>query len=116
MMMQATLVADIASAFATAPVVGFAIVALIGVLAAQYPIRRTVYGDSWSFAQYLRFTSFSFIAFGGLCLFPLIMSGVVVQVVQAWMPAPSTKQIMLGLALGVAASAGYLVWHRTFFG
>src|SRR5215203_7383241 len=110
---QVTTVAIIASAFMTAPV-GFSIVALFGVLAAQYPIRRAVYGDSWSFGQYVRYTSFSFVAFGGLWLFPLIMTGIVVQVVQAWMPEPSTNQILLGLALGIVASAVYLVWHRNF--
>ena len=111
--MQVTVVAIIASAF-MASAVAFTLVALFGVLAAQYPIRRAVYGDSWSFGQYVRFTSFSFIAFGGLWLFPLIMAGIVVQLVQAWMPAASAKQIMLGLALGVAASVVYLVWHRSF--
>ena len=42
------------------------------------------------------------------------MSGIVVQVVQAWMPETSATQIMLGLALGIVASAVYLVWHRNF--
>jgi Zn-dependent protease with chaperone function len=42
------------------------------------------------------------------------MSGIVVQLVQAWMPETSATQIMLGLALGVVASAVYLVWHRSF--
>ena len=112
-MIHVTLVAVIASVFVTAPL-AFGLVAVLGVLAAQYPIRRAVYGDTWSFAQYLRFTSFSFIAFGGLWLFPLIMSGIVVQLVTAWMPERSANQIMVGLALGVVASAVYLVWHRNF--
>ncbi|HKP14991.1 MAG TPA: M48 family metallopeptidase, partial [Gemmatimonadaceae bacterium] len=110
---QVTVVAIIASAFTTSAA-AFTLVALLGVLAAQYPIRRAVYGDTWSFAQYVRYTSFSFVAFGGLWLFPLIMTGIVVQLVQAWMPEQSAKQIMLGLALGIVAAAVYLVWHRSF--
>src|SRR6187402_2312974 len=111
--MQVTLVAIIASAF-MASAAAFTLVAVLGVLAAQYPIRRAVYGDTWSFGQYVRYTSFSFVAFGGLWLFPLIMTGFVVQVVQAWVPEPSASRILLGLALGIAASAVYLVWHRNF--
>jgi Zn-dependent protease with chaperone function len=110
---QVTLVVIIAAAFMTAPSV-FSAIVLFGVLAAQYPIRRAVYGDSWSFWQYVRFTSFSWIAFGGLWLFPFIASGVVVQLVQAWMPEPSNRQTMFGLALGVVAAGVYLVWHRRF--
>src|SRR3954447_20551438 len=75
---QVTLVAIITAAFMTAPM-AFSLVALLGVLVAQYPIRRAVYGDTWSFAQYLRYTSFSWIAFGGLWLFPFIVSGIVVR-------------------------------------
>ena len=110
---QVTLVVIIASAFLAAPS-GFSVVVLFGVLAAQYPIRRVVYGDTWSFWQYVRFTSFGWIAFGGLWLFPFIASGAVVELVQAWMPEPSPRQTMLGLALGVVAAIVYLVWHRRF--
>jgi Zn-dependent protease with chaperone function len=110
---QVTLVVIIASAFMTAPSV-FSAIALLGVLAAQYPVRRAVYGDTWPFWQYVRYTSFSWIAFGGLWLFPFIASGVVVQIVQAWMPEPSNQQTMLGLALGAVAATVYLVWHRNF--
>ncbi|MFL5617828.1 MAG: M48 family metalloprotease [Gemmatimonadaceae bacterium] len=110
---QVTLVVIIAAAFMTAPA-GFSVVVLFGVLAAQYPIRRAVYGDSWPFWQYARFTSFSWIAFGGLWLFPFIVSGIVVQLVQGWMPESSSRQTMLGLALGAIAAAVYLVWHRYF--
>src|SRR5215203_934079 len=110
---QVTTVAIIASAFMTAPV-EFSIVALFGVLAAQYPIRRAVYGDSWSLAQYVRFTSFSWIAFGGLFLFPLIMAGLVVALAVAWMPEPSAQRTILGLALGVVSAVVYLLWHRNF--
>jgi len=110
---QVTLVVIIASAFMTAPT-GFSLVALFGVLAAQYPIRRAVYGDTWSFWQYVRFTGFSWIAFGGLYLFPFVASGIVVQLVRASMPEPSVRQTMLGLALGVVAAVVYLVWSRNF--
>jgi len=110
---QVTLVAIIAAAFSTAPT-GFGLVVLLGVLAAQYPVRRTVYGDTWPFWQYARFTTFSWIAFGGLWLFPLIASALVVQIVRAWIPDPSSRQTMLGLALGVAASVTYVVWSRRF--
>jgi Zn-dependent protease with chaperone function len=110
---QVTLVVIVASAFLAAPS-GFSVVVLLGVLAAQYPIRRAVYGDTWSFWQYVRFTSFGWIAFGGLWLFPFIAAGAVVELVQAWMPEPSPRQTMLGLALGVVAATVYLVWHRHF--
>ena len=108
-----TLVVIIASAFVTAPS-GFSVIVLFGVLAAQYPIRRTVYGDTWSFWQYAKFTSFGWIAFGGLWLFPFIAAGAVVELVRAYLPEPSPRQTMLGLALGVIAAVVYLVWHRYF--
>ena len=110
---QVTLVAIIASAFTTAPT-GFSLLVLLGVLAAQYPVRRAVYGDTWPFWQYARFTTFSWIAFGGLWLFPLIASSLVVQIVRAWIPDPSSRQTMFGLALGVLASLTYVVWSRRF--
>jgi Zn-dependent protease with chaperone function len=112
-LVQVTLVAIIASAFVTAPT-GFSLVVVLGVLAAQYPIRRTVYGDTWSFPQYVRFTTMSWIAFGGLWLFPIVAAGIVAQLASEWIPTPSTRQTMLGLVLGVVASIVYLVWHRRF--
>jgi len=110
---QVTLVVIIASAFMTAPT-GFSLVALFGVLAAQYPIRRAVYGDTWTFWQYVRYTGFSWIAFGGLYLFPFVVSGIVVQIVHAWLPEPSARQTMAGFALGAVAAVVYLVWSRHF--
>ena len=110
---QVTLVAIIAAAFTEAPT-GFSLLMLLGVLAAQYPVRRTVYGDTWPFWQYARFTTFSWIAFGGLWLFPLIGSALIVQLVRAWIPDPSSRQTTLALALGVLASITYVAWSRRF--
>ena len=112
-LVQVTLVAIIASVFMSAPT-GFSLLVLLLVVAANYPVRRTVYGDRWSLWQYLRFTTFSAIAFIGLWLYPLIVSGVAVQLARAWIPAPSTRQTMLGLAFGVVAAAVYLIWVRYF--
>ena len=111
--MQVTLVVVIASALLPTPM-GFNIAVVIGVIAMQYPVRRDLYGDTWSLWQYLRFTLFSAIAFVGLWLFPLIGSMIVVQIVRAWIPEPSTAQATLGLALAVVAAIVYLVWHSYF--
>ena len=112
-LVHVTLVAIIASVFMSAPT-GFSLVVLLFAVAANYPVRRTVYGDSWSLWQYVRFTSFSAIAFIGLWLYPLIVSGIAVQLARAWIETPSTRQTMLGLALGVVAAILYLIWLRHF--
>src|SRR5215210_7373953 len=109
--MQVTLVVIIAVALLPAPT-GLGIVIVLAVVAAQYPTRRGLYGDTWSLWQYLRFTTFSAIAFVGLWLFPLIGSMVVVQIARAWIPEPSTSQIALGFVLGIVAAVVYLVWHH----
>jgi Zn-dependent protease with chaperone function len=111
--MQVTLVVIIAGALLPTPT-GFGIAIVLAVMAAQYPIRRGLYGDTWSLWQYLRFTTFSAIAFVGLWLFPLIASLIVVQIARAWIPEPSTSQIALGFVLGVVAAVVYLVWHHYF--
>jgi heat shock protein HtpX len=112
-LVQVTLVAIITSALVSAPT-GFSILVLLLVVAAHYPTRRAVHGDRWSLWQYLRFTSFSAIAFGGLWLYPLVVSGVAVQLARAWIPEPSPRQTMLGVGLGVVAAIVYLVWQRYF--
>ena len=112
-LVHVTLVAVVASVFMSAPT-GFSLLVLLLAVAANYPVRRTVYGDRWSLWQYLRFTTFSAIAFLGLWLYPLIMSGVAVQLARAWIATPSARQTMLGLALGVVAATVYLVWLRYF--
>ena len=110
---QVAVVVIIALVMMSAPAaLSFAVV--FGVLAAQYPVRRTVYGDTWSLWQYLRFTIFSAIAFVGLWLFPLIASMLVVQIARAWIPTSSAAQTRLGLVLGIVGAIVYLVWHRHF--
>jgi hypothetical protein len=106
-LVQVTLVTIIASTFVLAPT-GFSILVLFGVLVAQYPFRRAVFGDRWSFVEYVRYTTFSWIAFGGLWLYPIVASGIVVQLAREWVPVPSTRQTLLGLGLGVVAAAVYL--------
>ncbi|HKH94665.1 MAG TPA: M48 family metallopeptidase [Gemmatimonadaceae bacterium] len=110
---QVALVVIIALVMQSAPA-GFSVAVVLGVLVAHYPVRRTVYGDTWSLWQYLRFTTFSAIAFAGLWLFPLIASVIVVKITRAWIPEPSTQQTGLGLALGIVAAVVYLIWHRHF--
>src|SRR5687768_16810655 len=96
-LVQVTLVAIIASALMSAPT-GISIVILLAVVAAHYPARRAVFGDRWSIWQYLRYTTFSAIAFLGPWLYPLVVSGIAVQVARAWIPTPSPRQTMLGAA------------------
>ena len=112
-LVQVTLVAIIASALMSAPT-GISIVILLAVVAAHYPARRAVFGDRWSIWQYLRYTTFSAIAFLGPWLYPLVVAGVAVQVARAWIPTPSPRQTVLGAVLGVAAAIVYLIWQRYF--
>jgi len=112
-LVMVTLVAIIASVFMSAPT-GFSILVLLLAVAANYPVRRMVYGDRWSLWQYVRFTTFSAIAFLGPWLYPLIMSSVAVQLARAWISTPSTRQTLLGLGLGVVAAIEYLIWLRYF--
>jgi Zn-dependent protease with chaperone function len=112
-LVMVTLVAIIASVFMSAPT-GFSILVLLLAIAANYPVRRRVYGDRWSLWQYVRFTTFSTIAFIGLWLYPLIVSSLAVQLARAWISTPSMRQTLLGLGLGVVAAIVYLIWLRYF--
>ena len=112
-LVMVTLVAIISSALMSAPT-GFSILVLLLVLAAHYPTRRAVFGDRWSLWAYLRFTTFSAIAWFGPWLYPLVVAGVVVQLARAWIPDPSPRQTMLGAVLGAVAAIVYLIWQRYF--
>src|SRR5687767_11494669 len=70
-LVMVTLVAIMSSALMSAPT-GFSILVLLLVVAAHYPTRRAVFGDRWSLWGYLRFTTFSAIAFLGTFLYPLV--------------------------------------------
>jgi Zn-dependent protease with chaperone function len=91
-----------------------AAITLLVLLVVQYPIRRAVYGDSWSLAQYVRFSAFSFLAGAGLWVFAVIAPSLVVEMVRGWIPESSPEQLTLALVLGTAASVVILLWHRRF--
>jgi hypothetical protein len=112
-LVQVTLVAIIVSALVSAPT-GFAILVLLLVVVANYPTRRAVFGDRWSLWGYLRYTTFSAIAFFGPWLYPLVVTGVVVQLVRAWIPEPSSRQTMAGVVVGMAVAIVYVIWQRFF--
>jgi Zn-dependent protease with chaperone function len=112
-LVQVTLVAIIVSALVPAPT-GIGIVVLLLAVAANYPTRRAVFGDRWSLWQYVRFTTFSAIAWLGPWLYPLVVAGVAVQLARAWIPTPSPRQTLLGAVLGLVAAIVYLIWQRYF--
>jgi hypothetical protein len=101
---QVTLGAIVASGV-VGSAIATAIVTLLVLLVVQYPIRRAVYGDRWSLTQYVRFSSFSFLAGAGLWVFAVIAPSLVVEVVRGWIPLSSPEQLSFALVLGAASSS-----------
>jgi heat shock protein HtpX len=89
-----------------------AILALLGVLVAQYPIRREVFGDEWSLPQYIVYSSASFLASAGLVIFALLAPAQMAKLVRAWIPGRTLPSFGLALALGVLCAVVVLVWSR----
>jgi len=111
-MARVTVFAVVVSAFSVGPLV--ATLALLGVLVAQYPIRRTVFGDEWSLPQYVASTIAGFVASTGLVAFALLAPAQMARVVRARLPGTTFQSIGLALALGVLCAIVVLIWQRRF--
>lgn len=111
-MAQVTVFAAVVSGFAAGPLV--ASLALIGVLVAQYPIRRTVFGDDWSLFQYITSSIASFVASAGLLVFALLAPAQVARLARARLPGTTLGTYGLALALGAGCAIVVLIWQRWF--
>ena len=98
------------TALAVGPLV--AILALLGLLVAQYPIRRAVFGDEWSLPQYIASSIASSIASVGLLAFALLAPTQVARLVRARMPGTTLRSFVVALLLGVLCAIIILVWSR----
>ena len=83
-MAQVTVFAAVVSGFAAGPLV--AVLPILGLLVAQYPIRRTVFGDEWSLPRYVVASIASFVASAGLVVFALLAPAQMARLVRARMP------------------------------
>ena len=85
---------------------------LVALVAAQYPLRRAVYGEEWSIVQYVAYSISSFVGALGLQLFALAGPTVSAQLVRDWIPGPTRASYELALVLGVFCAIEFLDWSR----
>jgi len=110
---QVTLGAVIAAGLAGASL-ALAIPMLVGLLVAQYPIRRAVFGDEWSLVQYVAYCTASFVAAVGLLFVAIPLPVYMAGLVRTWMPGPTPASFGLALVLGALCAAVVLIWQRWF--
>ncbi|HEX7978825.1 MAG TPA: M48 family metallopeptidase [Gemmatimonadaceae bacterium] len=110
---QVTVGAIAVSAFAGASL-AWTVPMLVGLLVAQYPLRRAVYGDECSLVQFVAYCTASFVAGGGLLMFALLTPTLVARFVRDWTPGTTRASFQLALALGVLCGIVVLVWYRWF--
>jgi len=91
-----------------------AILALPGLLVAQYPVRRAVYGEEWSLPQYVAYTIRSSVANAGLVIFALLAPTQLARGVRAWIPGATLASVALALGTGALCAILVLVWNRWF--
>lgn len=112
-MAQVTVVAIVASAVAGASL-ALSVVTLLALLVAQYPVRRAVFGESWSLVQYVRYATSSFVGSVGLVLLALLAPTLIAQLLRGPAARPSAAQLELAIVLGAACGIVVVLWHRWF--
>ncbi|MEO6526538.1 MAG: M48 family metallopeptidase [Gemmatimonadaceae bacterium] len=112
--MQLSIAAIIGMGIVEVPALVGLLLLILAVLIVQYPVRRAVYDETWSFGQYLRFTVFSTIANQGYLLYAIMVPTLTHWIAQTWFPESVARQATLGGVLGVASALLYVVWHRQF--
>jgi Zn-dependent protease with chaperone function len=101
------------SAFAGASLV-WTVPMLVGLLVAQYPLRRAVFGDEWSLAQFVAYCTASFVAGGGLLMFALLTPTLMAHLVRDRIPGTTRASFALALGLGALCGIVVLAWYRWF--
>ncbi|MBW8768630.1 MAG: M48 family metalloprotease [Gemmatimonadetes bacterium] len=110
---QVTVGAIAVSAFAGASL-AWTIPMLVGLLVAQFPLRRAVHGDECSLAQFVAYCAASFIAGAGLLMFALLTPTLVAHLVRDRIPGTTRASFTLALALGALCGIVVFAWYRWF--
>jgi len=87
---------------------------LVALVAAQYPLRRAVYGEEWSIVQYVAYSVASFVGAFGMQLFALAGPTASAHLVRDWIPGPTRASYDLALVLGVVCAIIFVAWRRWF--
>lgn len=88
---------------------------LLGVLLAQFPVRRSLFGETWSRLDYIRYKARSLVAALGSVILVCLAPSAILSIVTAWIPADDTAwRLTLAGALGLVLGALIVLSQRYF--
>ena len=85
---------------------------LLALLVARFRFRRSLFGETWSLLQYLRYSIFDAVGKLGLWVGVALAPAVVLALVTVWAPLPSPRALPIAALLGIAAGVALLLWQR----
>ena len=90
-------------------------VLVLALVVSQYPLRRTLFGESWSVIAYLRFWFFSAIGGMGFWLLAALTPALVLMLVAEWSPeGDAAGALRWAVALGALFGGLLLLWQRNY--
>ena len=85
---------------------------VVAFLVGGFPLRRTLYGETWSAAAYVRYTLFSFVGAAGFWLSLAFAPLLIFALVHGW--APGTSPVQGAAIIGVLVALALAAWEYAY--